>query len=100
MLVPLTGYIYEYLLENPEKSEGYIILEGLSQFQEVEVPQTEEFAEVMANYLGVQGKASMNIVANLLSYPKYASCLREYLYQCEFIEKAEKYINYLAINEE
>lgn len=89
MLVPLMGYTYEDMLRNSETGENYLILEVMTQFEEIEIPQTEDFAALLMNALPKRCKVVLNIITNLLENRRYSQMLRDLLLDCNFLREAE-----------
>jgi hypothetical protein len=44
MLIPHAGYAYETLITEPNNEKPLLILEALSEYEEIDLPQTEQFA--------------------------------------------------------
>lgn len=89
MLVPLMGYTYESMLINPEIEENYLILEVMTQFDEIEIPQTDDFVVLMMNALPRRCKVVLNIIVNLLENRRYSQMLRDLLLEYNFLREAE-----------
>lgn len=86
------GIVYDYLLENQEDTASIKILSNLSKFEEIDIPQTLEFAELLTVMLSTSTLDSTIIVSNLISilfvfigFPKYQSLFRDRLLEVGYI---------------
>lgn len=61
----------------------------MTQFEEIEIPQTEDFAVLMMNALPKRCKVVLNIIANLLENRRYSQMLRDLLLDYNFLREAE-----------
>lgn len=95
-LVMLAGILHDYLGEWPEDVDSLHILKHISQYEHIEVPQTQQFVD----WLNSRFLASNNnkiridlllIVSNLLSYPQYQSMLRDRLIEAGFVTNAVRF---------
>jgi hypothetical protein len=50
-LLPLAGYAYEAFIHDPQAEQPLLILEALSCYEEIEIPQTEELVEGLMGML-------------------------------------------------
>lgn len=79
MLLPLVGYVYEEMVEEGEREECFLILEVLTEFEEIEIPQDGRFAHVLVENIGRRPREVLNIISNLVDNHRYSEILRDEL---------------------
>lgn len=89
-LVGLGPYLYEHMLRHPRDERAVIVLEGLSEYGELELPWTEEWCTVLIGHMGTSLGAVMRAVSNLLESGSGGSRLRNQLLEAGWVQQSER----------
>lgn len=69
LLLPLAGLAFDYLLLSPHDEDSWGIVEELTQFDEFDVPLTEDFAALLLDNMRLRIITVLTIIDNLASMP-------------------------------
>jgi hypothetical protein len=98
-LLPLAGYAYDSFLGDPNAQHPLLILEALSQYEEIELPQTHQFVEALLVALGGRRKATLSLITNLLEHRRYSEELRDLLLEAGFLSRGQAVVSCLMEEE-